>query len=186
MIKTRLNAGTVRVTFQVPAAVSATAVHVCGDFNDWSPVANPLARSEDGHFSAVVDLAAGQRWHFRYLLDGQRWENDWAADDYATNIHGGEDSVVDLTDAAALPLASTAHDPDAAIGPAEPADDTASFAVTPSPRPARVAAASAEAKHATAPWSGGRAPRPAPRATDEPSPASSEATDASRSSGRGH
>ena len=45
-----------------------------------------------------MELAAGQRWRFRYLLDGARWENDWAADDYIRNEFGGEDSVVDLTD----------------------------------------------------------------------------------------
>ena len=33
----------------------------------------------------------------RYLLDGQRWDNDWAADAYVRNDFGGDDSVVDLT-----------------------------------------------------------------------------------------
>jgi hypothetical protein len=28
------------------------------------------------------------------LLDGERWENDWAADGYAPNNFGTEDSVV--------------------------------------------------------------------------------------------
>jgi hypothetical protein len=31
------------------------------------------------------------------LIDGQRWDNDWAADAYLPNSFGGDDSVVDLT-----------------------------------------------------------------------------------------
>jgi len=31
------------------------------------------------------------------LLDGRRWDNDWAADGYVSNGFGGDDSVVDLT-----------------------------------------------------------------------------------------
>ena len=40
-------------------------------------------------FRTVVDLRASRRWRFRYVLDGERWENDWAADDYLPNSHGG-------------------------------------------------------------------------------------------------
>lgn len=29
-------------------------------------------------------------------LDGQRWQNDWAADSYVPNEHGGDDSQLDL------------------------------------------------------------------------------------------
>jgi 1,4-alpha-glucan branching enzyme len=92
---------TVRVRFELPAAVTATTAAVCGDFNDWSPTANPLTRLDDGRFECVLELPSGRRWHFRYLLDGVRWENDWAADDYVPNIHGGEDSVLDLCDGTA-------------------------------------------------------------------------------------
>jgi hypothetical protein len=45
----------------------------------------------------TVDLDAGRAYRFRYLLDGQRWDNDWAADAYVRNDFGGDDSVVDLT-----------------------------------------------------------------------------------------
>jgi 1,4-alpha-glucan branching enzyme len=87
---------TVRIRFELPVAVTAVTASVCGDFNAWSPTANPLTRLEDGRFVGSVDLPSGRCWRFRYLLDGVRWENDWAADDYVPNIHGGEDSVVDL------------------------------------------------------------------------------------------
>ena len=45
----------------------------------------------------TVDLNAGRAYRFRYLLDGKRWYNDWAADAYVRNDFGGDDSVVDLT-----------------------------------------------------------------------------------------
>jgi hypothetical protein len=32
-----------------------------------------------------------------YLVDGERRQNDWAADSYAPNEYGGDDSVLDLT-----------------------------------------------------------------------------------------
>jgi 1,4-alpha-glucan branching enzyme len=82
MTKTRLTGGSVLVTFELPAAVAAAAVSVCGDFNDWSPTSHQLTRTDNGSFRATLELPAGRRWRFRYLLDGQRWENDWAADDY--------------------------------------------------------------------------------------------------------
>src|SRR5450759_2135350 len=104
MIKTRLTGGSVLVTFELPAAAAAASVSVCGDFNDWSPTSHQLTRTDNGSFQATLELPAGRRWRFRYLLDGQRWENDWAADDYLPNVHGGDDSVVDLTDTSALPL----------------------------------------------------------------------------------
>jgi hypothetical protein len=95
--KRRLDDGTVLVGFELPAAVSATSVSLVGDFNDWSPATHPLALLDDGRFRTELSLPAGRRFRFRYLLDGERWENDWAADDYVSNGLGADDSVVDLT-----------------------------------------------------------------------------------------
>lgn len=86
--------GVCTVTFELPAEVEATAAHLCGEFNDWSPTATPLARSENGTLLVTLTLDAGRQYRFRYLLDADRWENDWAADDYVANEFGGEDSVV--------------------------------------------------------------------------------------------
>jgi hypothetical protein len=107
MIKTRLSGDKVLVVFELPEEVEAESVGLCGEFNEWSPTAHPLSRTEGGPFRVSVELAAGRRWRFRYLLDGGRWENDWAADDYVPNMHGGDDSVVDLTDTSELPVAPT-------------------------------------------------------------------------------
>jgi 1,4-alpha-glucan branching enzyme len=90
------SAGTSTVTFRLPAPVHATSVAVCGEFNDWVATAHPMTRQDDGSYLAVIVLPCGRRWRFRYLLDGQRWENDSAANDYEPNQFGW-DSVVDLT-----------------------------------------------------------------------------------------
>lgn len=108
MDKSRLDDETVLVAFELPAAVGATSVSLCGEFNGWSRETHSLDRLEDGRFRAELPLPTGQRWRFRYLLDGQRWENDWAADDYVPNGLGSDDSVVDLTDAEGLSLGAIA------------------------------------------------------------------------------
>jgi hypothetical protein len=46
----------------------------------------------------VIELPAGRTYQYRYLVDGDRWENDWQADAYAPNDYGGDDSVIDLTE----------------------------------------------------------------------------------------
>lgn len=85
-----------RVTFKLPAEVEAESVALCGDFNDWSREANPMKRLKDGSYSVTVSLPADESYRFRYLLDGERWENDWDADEYVPNSYGSEDSVVQV------------------------------------------------------------------------------------------
>jgi hypothetical protein len=79
--------------------VEAESVSVVGDFNDWSRDADLMDRDDDG-FVAQLALQRGRAYRFRYLLDGERWENDWSADAYVPNEFGGDDSVVDLTHSA--------------------------------------------------------------------------------------
>ena len=97
MIKSRGAKGKARVTFTVDPQVGAQTAAVCGEWNDWSAGADVMHRDADGGFSVTVSLDAGRAYRFRYLLDGQRWDNDWAADAYQPNDFGGDDSVVDLT-----------------------------------------------------------------------------------------
>jgi 1,4-alpha-glucan branching enzyme len=87
--------GTVcRVTFRLPAEVNAADAALCGEFNEWDAQANTMKRLKNGSFSTTVSLPANQSFRFRYLLDGERWENDWEADGYAANEFGSEDSIV--------------------------------------------------------------------------------------------
>ena len=83
-----------RVTFRLAAEVQAEKVALCGDFNDWDESAHPMKELKDGSFSVTVSLEAGNSYRFRYMLDGERWENDWAADEYWPNDFGSDDSVV--------------------------------------------------------------------------------------------
>lgn len=83
-----------RVTFRLPAEIDAKEVALCGEFNDWNAEANPMKKLKDGGFSATVSLDAGNTFRYRYLLDGERWENDWDAEAYAPNEFGAEDSVI--------------------------------------------------------------------------------------------
>lgn len=88
------NADLCEVSFSVPQDTGATAIYLVGDFNDWNPDANPMNKLKNGTFSVTIKLKRGREYQFRYLLDGQRWENDWEADKYAPNEYGDENSVL--------------------------------------------------------------------------------------------
>jgi 1,4-alpha-glucan branching enzyme len=88
--------GLAAVTFRLPRAAGTDHAALVGEFNGWSTTATPMARSDDG-FTVTVTLPYGACYRFKYLLDDERWENDWAADAYVPNEHGGDDSLVDLT-----------------------------------------------------------------------------------------
>ena len=86
-----------KVTFELPAQAvnGAVKVSLVGDFNGWDPAATPLKRHKDGVYSVTLDLPGGGAYQFRYLIDGERWENDWAADSYVpAPVGSGDNSVV--------------------------------------------------------------------------------------------
>ena len=86
-------AGNVRVTFELPAEAGGEVVHLVGDFTDWQGV--PMKRRDDGTWTATVDLEPDREYEFRYLIDGERWENDWQADRYVPGPFGNDNSVVE-------------------------------------------------------------------------------------------
>ena len=85
---------TVPVTFTLPSEVGAGDVALCADFNNWTAGSIPLSRGGDGAWQVTVPLEPGNTYHFRYLLDGERWENAWQADRYEPNPFGSDNSVV--------------------------------------------------------------------------------------------
>ena len=87
-------ARTVDVTFTLPADVQADSVALCGEFNDWSTGKINLERDGDGPWRAIVALKPGHSYRYRYLLDGEHWENAWQADGYVPNPYGSDDSVI--------------------------------------------------------------------------------------------
>lgn len=107
---------TADVTFRLVGRTDVSRAALVGDFNGWSTTATEMRREGDD-LSATLALRCGTRYRFRYLIDGERWENDWAADDYEPHHDpgGGDVSVVDLgAGAVADPAADLRH----ADGPA--------------------------------------------------------------------
>ena len=106
--KRKLARGKVRVTFSMPALEGASVLFLAGDFNEWSETAAPLARAPDGSWSVSLTLDAGREYQFRYLDDLGAWHNDWAADAYAPNDFGSDNSVLNLKiEAASAPAKKT-------------------------------------------------------------------------------
>jgi hypothetical protein len=114
-----LKSVSIPVTFHLPAEVCAQHAVVCGEWNDWSHDRDIMERDDDG-FSLTIELARGRAYRFRYLLDGNRWENCWSADMYVPNSYGSEDSVVDLRGAAENGSARNGTNPGLAGTGAEP------------------------------------------------------------------
>jgi 1,4-alpha-glucan branching enzyme len=86
------------VRFRLPAEIAACSASVVGDFNDWNAEHGVMAPDGSGGFECLLSIPSGRRYQYRFLLDGERWTNDWAAHAYAPNPFGGADSVLDLTD----------------------------------------------------------------------------------------
>jgi hypothetical protein len=96
------------VTFDLPAELDLDQASVVGEFNGWDEQAAPMSPQGDGRWATTLDLEPGRTFRFRYYLGGDRWENDWNADDYVPNDHGGSDSVVEVPPAPSPPPPVTA------------------------------------------------------------------------------
>ena len=86
-----------KVTFAIKKAEhnGAKEAFLVGDFNEWNTAETPMKKNKDGKFSVTLDLEQGKEYQFRYLLNGESWENDWAADSYVpNNLTFEENSVV--------------------------------------------------------------------------------------------
>jgi len=88
-----------KVTFRMPSSAlnGATEVALVGDFNNWNKKLTPMTKLKSGEFKVTIDLATGQNYQFRYLLDDGTWANDWDADGYSpSGFPGVENSVVQV------------------------------------------------------------------------------------------
>jgi len=83
-----------KVTFKVLKAEcnAADKVSLAGDFNDWQEA--PMKKLKSGDFSLTLDLETDNKYQFRYLVDEEKWENDWAADEYVPSPMSFEDNSV--------------------------------------------------------------------------------------------
>lgn len=87
---------TCEVVFRLPkaGAPGARNVTIVGDFNGWDKESTPMRKLGNGDFTVTLELEAGRQYRFRYLIDGELWENDWHADKYVRSPYGADDSVV--------------------------------------------------------------------------------------------
>ncbi len=83
----------IAVTFELPADSRVETVCVAGDFNEWDTAATPMKRQKNGTWSATVPLDPGT-YRYRYLANGNTWENDPTADRYEPSGMGEDNSVV--------------------------------------------------------------------------------------------
>ncbi len=88
---------TTKITFSLPkqAVGMAKTVAVVGDFNNWDiQNGQKLTKQKDGSFAVTLDLATGKEYQFRFLINGEIWENAWDAPKYVPSPFGGDNSVV--------------------------------------------------------------------------------------------
>ncbi len=71
---------------------SAKIVTVAGDFNQWSPTARPLKRDAGGLWKVKVRLGPGS-YQYKFVVNGERWEEDPLNLHRTLNAHGSFNSI---------------------------------------------------------------------------------------------
>jgi 1,4-alpha-glucan branching enzyme len=88
-----MTADGVRFTF---ASTAAQTVSVAGDFNAWSPTANPLRRQGTGDvWTTVLALPPGEHL-FVFVVDGKQWIVPPLAEHYLDDGFGSKNGVVSV------------------------------------------------------------------------------------------
>ena len=85
-----------KVKFVAPEALTTDAkkIFLAGEFNNWQFEQTLLRKQKNGTYAATLDLNNGGEYQYRYVIDGERWENDYDADKYVPTDIGVENSVV--------------------------------------------------------------------------------------------
>jgi 1,4-alpha-glucan branching enzyme len=93
--KTVIAPATSKVTFTLPKEVAENAetVAVLGDFNNWQNGVS-LKKQKDGSFTTAIELEKGRSYEFRFLINGEKWENAPNAEAYKPTPFGAYNSVV--------------------------------------------------------------------------------------------
>ncbi|AEE50164.1 isoamylase early set domain-containing protein [Haliscomenobacter hydrossis] len=158
-----------KVTFSLPttAVQDGAEVRVLGDFNSWTWQSGLIMKAGKTEYTASIELALGANYEFRYAINNERWENDWAADAYVPSPFDGINNslvsvsaVVDgeLTGKAAggktvkatgAPKAEKPAAPAKEAAPKAPAKAKAPAKTTTTPAPVKAKAAKATAKPKT-------------------------------------
>jgi 1,4-alpha-glucan branching enzyme len=71
-----------KVTFRLEKkkAGGAHRVALAGDFNSWQAGRTPMKSLKSGDFTASINLPKGREYQYRFVIDGDRWVTDDAAD----------------------------------------------------------------------------------------------------------
>jgi len=85
-----------KVTFTAPQELVGESkdVSLAGEFNGWQ--ATKLKKQKTGMYSTNLNLETGKEYQYKYVIDGERWENDTEADKYLPNEFQGTNSVVSI------------------------------------------------------------------------------------------
>jgi 1,4-alpha-glucan branching enzyme len=75
-------------------APQAQSVNLVGDFNDWSPSADPMSdENSDGEFTLFYPLGVGT-YAYKFLVDGKNWVSDPANPSTEPDGFNGRNSIV--------------------------------------------------------------------------------------------
>jgi 1,4-alpha-glucan branching enzyme len=75
---------------------NAKRVNLVGDFNDWSPSADPMAdENGDGEFTLFYPLGVGT-YAYKFLVDGKNWVSDPANPSSEPDGFNGRNSIVKI------------------------------------------------------------------------------------------
>lgn len=77
-----------------PLVKASKKIFLAGEFNDWKYEETKLKKQKNGSYATTLSLDTGSEYQYRYVLDGERWENDYDADKYVASSVGVENSVV--------------------------------------------------------------------------------------------
>jgi 1,4-alpha-glucan branching enzyme len=81
------------VTFEFNVS-QTDKVQLVAEFNNWQPLDMKYVK-KDKVYRTKVRLPKDRKFHFRYLINDNVWENDHQADAYIANAFGSDNSVVD-------------------------------------------------------------------------------------------
>ncbi len=71
---------------------AAAIVAVAGEFNQWGPAVSPLKRDPGGLWKIKVRLTPGT-YQYKFVVNGERWEEDPLNLQRVVNEHGSFNSV---------------------------------------------------------------------------------------------
>lgn len=74
----------------------ATSVSLAGDFNGWDPDKYKLEKDEHGFWRAALSAPPAGLYHYKFIVDGQRWIEDPNNEMKVPDNYGGMNSVITI------------------------------------------------------------------------------------------